>query len=456
MEQLMVRLAWVLPLVGITMRSAAGEMAQPPEMAIAIDGDHFSTVPSFDMTVFAEEVARVNQAIAREAAYSRDDLLAMYGRSAAASGRFDVAAAAYAMFLNEFGTDHPYSEKIATRLADCLFPFKYDQIDVLHSAAGPRLEPAWRMGFSPRPDHLRLAVPAFGLAATLALDGHAKGSALLKLGWVHRVLGDWPAATAAWEHCAADAAGTRVVGDALRLAAENQRWTGHPAEAAELLGRLQRDATKEAAKNLAEEIEALNAEALRDEQWLNDPVAGLQGEIENRPKRSPEQVFQEAMNWLAQRGEQSARLAVARWGMAQGDWSGGARLAAHLHAADALLATASPSAEAKVEAADVLRQLTDIAPSDSWLVSTAMRRSALLRQIGASVEAATMWKEVAMRMQRPWVWSGQVLPERIRVSLAAKDRASAEQLLEQLEQDHPEHAELDALRTMLGISEEGE
>jgi len=97
-----------------------------------------------DLANFAVEVAVVERELAETTELTRADFLARYGRSAAASGRFDLAAAAYAMFLDEFGTQHPYSERIAVRFADCLFPFNYRQVDVVHTAAGPRLHPACR------------------------------------------------------------------------------------------------------------------------------------------------------------------------------------------------------------------------------------------------------------------------------------------------------------------------
>ena len=195
-----------------------------------------NTATPFDLSAFATEIPNVEEAVGKATGVSREDALTMYGRSSAASGRFDVAATAYAMFLNEFGTDHPYSEKIAVRVADCLFPFKYDQVDVIHSATGPRLEPAWRMGYSPRPGHLRQAVDVLELAAPLAQDEHAKGLALLKLGWVHRALGAWDASTAAWDHCAKDVAPMKSAADALWLAAENLEWTNRPGEALDAIG----------------------------------------------------------------------------------------------------------------------------------------------------------------------------------------------------------------------------
>ena len=83
-----------------------------------------------DLAGFAAEVAVVQRELAETTGDVRADLLARYGRAAASSGRFDLAAAAYAMFLDEFGVSHPYSERIAMRLADCLFPFNYRQVDV--------------------------------------------------------------------------------------------------------------------------------------------------------------------------------------------------------------------------------------------------------------------------------------------------------------------------------------
>ncbi len=278
------------------------------------------------------------------------------------------------------------------------------------------------------------------------------------MGWIQRALNDWPAATAAWERCATEARGSPAAVDALWLAAENQRWTGRPAEAAEVLRRVLQDsvATDAQKARARREIEALEAEARRDAAWLRGPVAGLQREIEQRrASRGPHEVYRDVMMWLGQRGERAAQLSLARWGMAQSDWPLPARLAAHADTADALLA-GTPDEAAKAEAAAVLGALAELAVDDAWLIPAAIRRSSLLRDLGRAGEAASMWVGLSRRIYDPEVWEARVLPERIRVLSATGDRVEARRLFEELVGKHPDHPELGALRAVVGAqAEEG-
>lgn len=445
--------AVVLPMIigwrgaGVTMSSGDGPPAKPPELAI-------------DLEAFAPQRAMVEAELAKDQSgrFPRADLLAMLGRSSAAGGNFELSAAAYLMFLHEFGSEHPYSEQITPRLIDSLAPLNLDTVDILHTQEGPRFEPAWRMGKAASEQRLRQAVTACEYAANIAKSPADKGQALLRMGWIQRALNDWPAATAAWERCATEAPGSPAASDALWLAAENQHWTGHPAEAAELLKRvLQDSAAGDARKAVARrEIEALEAEARRDAAWLRDPVAGLQREIEQRrASRGPHEVYREVTTWLGQRGERAAQLSLARWGMAQNDWPLPARLAAHAEAADALLA-GRPDDAAKSEAVAVLDALTKRAEDDSWLIPAAIRRSGLLRDLGKAGKATTMWTDVFKRMRDPETWEARVLPERIKVLIATGDRKAASHLFEELVGKYPDHPELGALRAVVGAqAEEG-
>lgn len=272
---------------------------------------------AIDLGTFAPQRAMVEAELAKEQSgrFARADLLVMLGRSSAASGNFELSAAAYVTFLDEFGADHPYSERVALRLLDSLAPLDLDNVDILHTPEGPRYEPAWRMGKAVSEQRVRQAVTACDYVVSTAKTQKEKGQALLHMGWIQRALKDWPAATAAWQRCATEARGEPAATSALWLAAENEQWTGHPAQAARLLAKVAdspsaTDAQKTSARR---QIEALEAEAQRDAAWLRDPVAGLQAEIERRGgSRSPQDVYQEAVMWLTQRGNRASLLAVAR------------------------------------------------------------------------------------------------------------------------------------------------
>ncbi len=415
---------------------------------------------AIDLGTFAPQRAMVEAELAKDRSgrLTRADLLAMLGRSSAASGNFELSAAAYVMFLHEFGSEHPYSEQIASRLIDSLAPLDLDNVDILFTAEGPRYEPVWRMGKVASEQRLRQAVLACEYAARIAKTPADKGRALLRMGWIQRVLNDWPAATAAWERCATETRGSPTASNALWLAAENQRWTGNPAQAAELLKRVLQDSAADAARKVTAQrtIESLEAEAHRDAAWLRDPVVGLQREIEQRrASRRPHEVYREVVVWLGQRGERAAQLSVARWAVAQSDWPLSARLAAHADTADALL-TGMPGDAAKSETAAVLEALTKLAEDDAWLIPAAIRRSSLLRDLSRAGEAMSMWTELSKRMQDPDAWEARVVPERIKVLIATGERAEARRLLDELARKYPDHPELGALRAVVGVqAEEG-
>jgi len=401
-----------------------------------------------DLSAFATEVPIVEEALGKATGVSREDALAMLGRSAAASGRFDVAAAAYAMFLNEFGAEHPYSEKIALRLADCLFPFKYDQVDVIHSASGPRLEPAWRMGFSPRPEPLRQAVHAFELAASLAQDEHAKGSALLKLGWVHRVLGNWDASTAAWDRCAKQAVSTKSAADALWLAAENLEWMNRPSEAAERLKQLAQESPDDArASAIAEHIERLEAEARRSSEWLADPVPSLQAEIDARSGvSSPQAVYRSVVQWLQRRGERDALIAVSRWACDQDNWPIMDRVACRFDLTEALLQ--GGDAESQEEAIRRFQEIADLAPDDGMIVHATIRGCRILHELQRFDEAEGMAGAIVTKVKDPTQWEPVVLADLAETLLKNGEKQRALRMMNKLKAVYPDYGVSDSLEAL--------
>jgi tetratricopeptide (TPR) repeat protein len=393
-----------LTVLGIMLVIPLGHAAEQSDADRGESQNTHSASAPFDLSAFTAEVPVIEEAFGKATGYPREDSLAMLGRSSAASGRFDVAAAAYAMFLNEFGTEHPYSERSTMRFADCLFPFRYDQVDVLHAASGPRLEPAWRMGYTARPEHLRQAVHAFELAASLAQDANSRGSALLKLGWVHRVLGDWDASTAAWDRCATVVAQTKLAADALWLAAENLEWTNRPAAATERLTQLTREFPQADRVSAAtERVEYLQADARRSSDWLADPVASLKAEIEARSShRSASQVYRSVVQWLQRRGEREALIALSRWACDQDNWPVKERITCWYDLTDALLQKDDEGS--RDEAVRQLQEIVELAPDDATAVHTAIRCCRILQGLERHDEAERMMEAVAGRVKgsRPW------------------------------------------------------
>lgn len=387
----------------------------------------------------ALQIEAVGREIGAASGYSREELLTMYGRSAAASGRFEAAATAYAMFLNEFGTEHPNSENIAVRLAECLFPFKYDSVDVVHTPFGPRLVATWRMRYTPQRGHLRAAISAFELAASLAQDQYEKGAALLKLGWVHRVLGDWDASTVAWDRCTQDAVATKPAADALWLAAENLEWTNRPAEAAERMSRFLKDYPGDRRVLAgARRRESLESQARRGAEWLSDPVAALQSEIEDRqPDRSPQEVYRSIAQWLQRRGERDDLTQVSRWACEQSDWPASGRTTACFDLADALDARGDSSAQE--ESVRRLREITEFTSSESAAATAAIRCAQLLRTLDRSEEADSVLEQIAAKVKGSQRWEPVVLSEYADSLLERGDGTRALSTLKKLMAAHPDY-----------------
>ncbi|MFH0981625.1 MAG: tetratricopeptide repeat protein [Planctomycetota bacterium] len=393
-----------------------------------------------DLSEFREEVRRIEEELKGVASSSREDLLVMYGRSSAASGQFDRAAAAYGMFLTEFGIEHPYSARIAMRQADCLVPLDLDNITVAHTAEGPKYEPTWRMQYVPHLERMPQAIAAYELAGRLAHERTALGLALYRQGWIQRVLNDWEASTTAWERCASETAGTPAAADALWLAAENRGWTGHPAAAAETLQRFAAEYPTDArAKAAADRIEVLEAEARRTPEWLVDPVASLQAEIAERAavRRAP-QVYRSVMEWLERDQQFAAQVAVGRWACTQTDWPTDPRLAAHFDLATALLDKSAGGEAERLEAAEVLSRVMGMAPSDDWYLSAGFRRAQLLHKLRRFEAADQTLDEVAERAANS-VWEPVIVGERIQSFLDRGDMDRARAAFEELSETYPEH-----------------
>ena len=401
----------------------------PPEPLSA------NLVDSFDLK---GKCRRVAADLVGEESRSRQDLLAMYGRAAAASGCFDMAAAAYAMFLDEFGTEHPYSCQIAMHLADCLAPLDLDSIDIAHTAEGPKFNPQWRMGHSVSRDRLQHAVAAYTLAADLSATKAGTGRALLRIGWIYRALNDWSASTNAWDRCAAQAAGTKSGGDALWLAAENLAWTGDAIAAAQRLQKMAAEYPADArVTSIADRIENLQADASRTPGWLANPVASLEAEIEARSAvRTPSEVYRSAVRWLRQSRERAAAIAIGRWACGQADWAAEDQIACRYDLIDVLLLT--PQDDVVAEVIGLLREIADLAPSDAGAVSAAIRRSRLLHELGHFDEVDQTFKQILARVRGSPRWEPIVLSEQIESLLKRGERNRAKTVLDILVESYPD------------------
>ena len=422
-------------------RNEVSRPGSPTEGSAGASPSPAAEPSALDLSTFSDEVRQVNDELRSAAGYSRADLLAMCGRSSAAGGRFDRAAAAYALFLQEFGTEHEYSARIAMELADCLAPLDLDNISIAHTEAGPRFDPAWRMQHMPRTDRLRQAVAAYELAADLAENAPRAGRALLRIGWVQRALGDWEASTSAWKRCAAEAAGdTPAAADALWLAAENQGWTGQPAEAAETLQRFAEEYPDDArAKAATDRVEVLEAEARRTPEWLADPVASLQAEIAARAAVRPApQVYRSAMEWLRRGRQTTAQVAIGRWACTQTQWPMEARLAVHFDLVDALLNAGGGGEAERLEAAEVLGRVMRFAPDDEWFMSAGLRRAQLLREL-KRYEAGDRTLEQLERRAKDSGSEPLILGERIQSFLDRGDPGRARATFKKLSGRFPDH-----------------
>lgn len=392
---------------------------------------------------FPDQVGEIEAAIAREKSHSRADLLAMYGRSSAASGQLDDAAAAFAMFLREFGIAHDYTPSIVMRLADCLAPLDENNTEIAHTDGGPAFSTMWRFDYQPTPERLHHAVDTYEVAAQLTVDKIYVGRALLKMGWVHRALQDWESSTGAWQCCADSASGTQMGADGLWLAAENLRLMNNPAAAAQLLLRMvsnyPQDARTEAA---TERAEVLVVEATREARRLDDPVALLQEEIESySDARSADQVYRSVTGWLRRKGRDQELIAVSRWACDQTDWDDATQIRACYDLVDTLTRPTVRTGDTRAEAAEVLERIMSLTGEGDWLIPAAIRRSRLLSELARFPEADAVLHEIEPIVGNSQRWEPQLLVEMIRSKLDRGDPRGAKAHYETLSRSYPEDAE---------------
>lgn len=177
---------------------------------------------ALDVSAFAAECAAVEADLRADASgrYTRAELLVMLGRSSAAMGRARVAAAAYLTFLNEFGLQHEWSDRVVLRLVDSLAPLDPQRCGIGRTARGPEFVAVWKGDVAADRAQVRQAIQVCEYACAGAGDPRTKAEALLRAGWLHRLLSEWGASTQAWDRCAEAASGTPLAAQARRLAAE--------------------------------------------------------------------------------------------------------------------------------------------------------------------------------------------------------------------------------------------
>ncbi|UCG86751.1 MAG: tetratricopeptide repeat protein [Gemmatimonadota bacterium] len=405
---------------------------------------------AIDLDTFAGQREQVEAVVAADSARgcSRADVLAIYGRTSAASGQFERSAAAYAMFLKEFGATHSYSERIAMRLIDSLAPLDLDNIQIVHAADGPQYRPAWRMGKETSSARLKQAVAACEYAAAITTTERDRGKALLRLGWIQRALGDWRASTAAWDRCASEARGQKVAAHGLWMAAENLAWTEQPAAAAERIQRFIREYPNDGRVRSAKaRLATLQAVARRGPEWLNDPVGSLRTEIEQRKEdREAGDVYRSVIRWLQRRHETAAVLAVSRWGVTQSDWPLTHRVAAGWDLVDTLLAQADVPEAGKFEAADVLEQLMELEPSEMGKVNATLRLCGVLKGLAQFERAEAALLRMEEKATEPVVRKPLLMAERIQLLLDSGRRGAADALFEEFSASYPHHHRTEEFR----------
>lgn len=393
----------------------------------------------------AQERQQVDEAIHDDQEHSRDDMLVMYGKSASASGDFKGGAAAYLLFLEEFGTEHPYSPAVAIKLGDCLAPLDHRYAGISHAADGPQFKPQWRMRMTPDQTLVAAAVQAYELAAHLAPDDKSAGEALFSLGWVQRTLGDWDASASAWQRCASTTPSPQLAHRAIMGAADNLELMGRPAEAAALL-------RSESAVSQDEQRVALAAARANDLEFAaardtiadSDPVSALEQEISQRSGTPSHTVYRSFVQWLNQRGNHNGLVAVHRWARTQGDWPAEQQTLCRLELVDELLHSGATS-EAKVEAAAALAEVIDLAPQPEWAFPTALRRSKLLRELGDFAFAEQSFTKLSSDITSSPIWEPQILAERVRIMRDAENGAEADRLVHDLAARYPYYVELKEL-----------
>ncbi|HEY3241711.1 MAG TPA: hypothetical protein VGM03_00025 [Phycisphaerae bacterium] len=411
-----------------------------PESADESSNSPPSTVDALDLSGFKHECERVQTYLDAHKAQPRDVVLTACANSALSSAQFSDAAAACAMFLREFGTEHAYSPQMAVWLGDGLAPLDLDNTELAYTDDGPRYNPTWKAGQTADEHRLRQAVAAYELAARIATEEYNLERSLLVLGWLHRALGEWEASTEAFDRSHAAIPDYPLAREAAGLAVENLALTGYPKQAADRLRAIAARTTDfQIAQSFLARADELDAEAARSLASFADPVPALIAEIARRAgSREPQQVYRGFADWLLRAGQKQALAVVHRWACEQADWPALARVEACLNVSDALRSESSDSDRADAIAA--LQTAIELAPSTDFAAPAAIRCSRLLRDMSQYDLSEQTLADVQERAGDAPAWLAEILCERVRLRLAQGDRKGARTIYEDLATAFP-HSE---------------
>ncbi|MBK9121341.1 MAG: hypothetical protein IPM18_17315 [Phycisphaerales bacterium] len=410
-----------------------------------------------DLSTFAPQRAMVEAELTKDESgrFTRADLLAMLGRSSAASGNFELSAAAYVTFLDEFGADHPYSEQVALRLIDSLAPLDTERSGLGCTSHGPEFMPAWKGDVVVERAQVARAVQVCEYICNANVSATTKRDALLRVGWLHRALGDWVASTRAWDRCADAGAGTATGARARWLAAENLELLGDVQGGVSRLRLLLKDGVTGArATAIERRIAQLELEARWGAQEGGDPIDVLQQQISAASTAdSPQRMYRLYLDWLRRRGDAQAQARLAQWALTQSTWSNEMRAECGRDLALALAAESAAPRDAKRAAAVALQVAIGLEPNAERARRDGFRRIQLLRESGDIDEATRELAGLRNAVPGDALWEPLLLAEMVRLAVAKRDFVDAADALRQVRSKYPELptlAELDALLSTAG------
>lgn len=411
-----------------------------------------NATPLDDMALasFEESVLQVEAQIKSESRFPREDLLVMSGRSAAATGKFDRSAAAYLLFLRDFGFEHPYSPQAVTRCIDSLFPLQMDSTEVTVIDGHPQFTPHWRMQCEESQERVRQAVALCERALSHFDDHQLRAGIKYREGWMHRVLNDWDASTASWDRAAAEKSATYSP-DAQWLAAENCEWLSRPQEAASRLSAFAHAFPEDArCASIPRRIARLTAESKRSQNWQSNPLQALQLEIEARKEsKTPGAIFQEVVSWLSRTNRQDDLLQIGRWAVQQTDWDQSDRRFAQTVTIDALLSKgAGPNAN-RAEINHLFDSLLALCDDSTSTINVALRYVRFLQSVKDSQKALVVLEALRARISDDTLWDDRLAPEKIRALVALGKSQSAREELAALTKAQPGNDQLASLESLV-------
>ncbi|MHC4444376.1 MAG: tetratricopeptide repeat protein [Planctomycetota bacterium] len=409
-----------------------------------------------DTSLWPAECKQIKHDLKDKDNSTRAEALLSYTRKKAGSGHRKMAAAAYAIFLNEYGvTKHPETERVSRSLGDYLAPIDTDSYSFNRSNKGLVFQTQWSRGTKPAELQLHQAIKSYELNASITTKSQNKGYALNRIAWLYRVIGDWEASTAAWDRCAREAPRTGVGQQALWHAAKNLTVTGKTAEAAKRY-RIIASRTSELrrVKVALEYAEELEAKARRStERWLKNPVASLKEEIEERSeKRSDYQVYNSVMKWLEDMGKREAMIEIARWARDNSDdWPTKNKISCRFK----LAALQQESPEARdgelSEAAEALNEVLSIAKQPHTYVNAAVVAARLYSKLGQHEQARTILDGAEEFAKKASQTGHLVFIEKICVLYRQGDLDGAKAAYQAFSQSYPGYKVDKSLKKLIGV-----